>query len=60
MSLFGAALFVVAVVLVFVFRSKPDGEENRLVSGAIISAVFPTVLLGMIAFGLSLMIMELG
>lgn len=60
MPFFGAAMLVAAVALVVLFRSRPDGRENSLVSGAIISALFPTVVLGMIAFGVALMIAGIG
>lgn len=59
MTLLGAGLLTAALALVFIFRAKPDGTSRRVVSGPLVSSLFPTLILGLIAFGAAIILMRL-
>lgn len=56
MTLLGVGLLVAALALLFVFRAKSNGVSHPAVSSPIVSAVFPTLILALIAFGAALLI----
>lgn len=56
MTLLGVGLLVGALVLLFVFRAKADGASHPAVSTPLVSAIFPTLILGLIAFGTAVLI----
>jgi hypothetical protein len=60
MIYFGAGLLAFSLALTLVFRAKQGGVEHPLVAGSVVSAVFPTLLLGCIAFGIAVIISGFG
>lgn len=58
MTYLGVGLLVCALALLFVFRATPSGEPHRLVSGPVISALFPTLVLGLITFSVAILISQ--
>lgn len=56
MTTIGVGLHVAALVLLFIFRAKGDGTSHPVVSGPVVSALFPTLVLGLFAFGAAVLI----
>lgn len=55
MTYLGVGMLLAALVLLFVFRAN-KGQSHPAVSGALISAVFPTLVLALIAFGTAILL----
>lgn len=56
MTTLGVGLLLAALALLFTFRAKKDGTSHPAVSNPVVSAVFPTLILGLIAFGAAVLI----
>lgn len=56
MTLLGVGLLAAALALIFVFRAKSDGASHPAVSSALVSAVFPTLVLALITFGAAILL----
>ncbi len=56
MTLLGLGMLLAALALVVVFRADQEGKSHPAVSGAPVSAVFPTLVLGLIAFGIAMVL----
>lgn len=56
MKIFGLVLIAAAIALVILFRPGQGGEESRLVSGPVTSAIFPTVVLALFTFGVATLV----
>jgi len=52
----GVGLLLAALALLSIFRARRDGTSHPAVSSPVVSAVFPTLILGLMAFGAAVLI----
>lgn len=55
MTLLGAGMLLAAFALLVFFRADKAGKSHPAVSSPLISAVFPTLVLGLITFGIAVL-----
>lgn len=58
MTLLGVCLLIAALALIFIFRAKADGTSHPVVSTPLVSSLFPTLILGLITFGIAILLMR--
>ena len=59
MTIVGTGLLVAAFALLVIFRPGPTGEPHARIQGVVISALFPTLILGCITFGIAILLSRL-
>ena len=58
MTIVGTGLLVTALALLAIFRPGSTGEPHPRVQGVVISALFPTLILGCITFGIAILLSQ--